>query len=108
MTFYSHEGLDALIMVNQNSEYRRDKYYYYTLYTIESFRFWDEHDYEYEIFWRENMTAVVSLLRVFCDRKRVKESPIKITAQIFQVKNSTMKLSGLNILLLKYAKKTLS
>ena len=54
------------------------------------------------------MTAVVILLRVFCDRKRVKESPIKITALIFQVKNSTMKLSGLNTLLLKNAKKTLS
>ena len=108
MTFYSHEGLDALIMFNQNSEYRRDKYYYYTLYTIESFRFWDEHDYEYEIFWRENMTAVVILLRVFCHRKRVKASPIKITALIFQVKNSTMKLSGLNTLSIRIREKTLS
>ena len=33
----------------------------------------------------------------FCDRERVKPSPMKITALIFQVKNSTMKLSRLNI-----------
>ena len=33
----------------------------------------------------------------FCNRERAKPSPIKITALIFQVKNSTVKLSGLNI-----------
>ena len=40
----------------------------------------------------------------FCHRERAKTSPIKITALIFQVKNSTMKLSGLNIFR-EYAKK---
>ena len=52
------------------------------------------------------MTAVVSLLRVFCDRKRVKGSPTEITAQIFQVKNSTKKLSGLNTLSIRIREKT--
>ena len=33
----------------------------------------------------------------FSHRKRDKTSPIKVTALIFQVKNSAMKLSGLNI-----------
>ena len=40
----------------------------------------------------------------FCNRERAKPSSIKITALIFQVKNSTMKLSGLNIFR-EYAKK---
>ena len=31
----------------------------------------------------------------FCNRERAKPSPIKITLLIFRVKNSTMKLSGL-------------
>ena len=34
-------------------------------------------------------------VKSFCNRERAK--PIKITALIFQVKNSTVKLSGLNI-----------
>ena len=68
------------------------------------------------------MVAVVILLRVlahdndvvagksyqvksFCDRERSELSPIKNNrAQFFQVKNSTMKLSGLNIFR-EYAKK---
>ena len=36
-------------------------------------------------------------VKSFCNRERAKPSPIKITALIFQVKNSTVKLSGLNI-----------
>ena len=57
-------------------------------------------------FWRENVIAVpvvvaetsYRILEVhsFCNRQRAKPSPIKITALIFQVKNSTGKLSGLN------------
>ena len=94
--------------------------------SIESFRFWDEDDYEYQIFsvlssafaWasvilagkrdslRHSTTSfsenvVVAgichqILEVwsFCDREGAKRSPVKITALIFQVQNSTMKLSG--------------
>ena len=84
---------------------------------IESFRFCNKDNYDYEIsqywvvlarepasFWRENVVAVVILLRVlarmswwqeqvqsFCDRERAKLSPIKIIALTFQVKNSKMK-----------------
>ena len=36
-------------------------------------------------------------VKSFCNRERAKPSPIKITALIFLVKNSTVKLSGLNI-----------
>ena len=43
----------------------------------------------------------------FCNRERAKHSPLKITAPIFQVENSTMKLSGLNIFR-QFAKKPLS
>ena len=34
----------------------------------------------------------------FCDRERAKLSPIKMTSLTFQMKNSTKKLSWLNIL----------
>ena len=43
---------------------------------------------------------------IVCNRERAKPSPIKITAPIFREKNSTMKLSGLNIFR-QYAKKLL-
>ena len=33
----------------------------------------------------------------FCYQERAKPSPVRITALIFQVKNTAMKLSGLNI-----------
>ena len=95
---------------------------------MESFRFGDEDDNEYEIFselsaltWTNailagNVIAVVILPRVlakcrsggnklsfflkfnhFATGKVLNLSPIKITALIFQLRNSTMKLSGLNI-----------
>ena len=34
---------------------------------------------------------------LFCDRERAKPSRMKVTAPIFRVKNSRMKLSGWNI-----------
>ena len=43
-------------------------------------------------------------VKSFCNRERAKPSPIKITALIFKVQNSTMKLSGLCIFR-QYAKK---
>ena len=54
---------------------------------IESFRFYDENDYEYEIFlvltravgslWRENVVAVVILLRVLARVSYWREQVIK-------------------------------
>ena len=45
----------------------------------------------------ETSYQIMEISSSFCDRERAKPSPIKITALIFPVKNSTMKLSRLNI-----------
>ena len=45
---------------------------------------------------REQVIKFLKFLKSFCDRERTKPSVIKITALIFQVKNSTIKLSGLS------------
>ena len=45
---------------------------------------------------REQVIKFLKFLKSFCDRERTKPSVKKITALIFQVKNSTIKLSGLS------------
>ena len=52
----------------------------------------------------ETSYQIIEVSSSFCDRGRAKPSAIKITALIFPVKNSTMKLSRLNIFR-EYAKK---
>ena len=52
----------------------------------------------------ERSYQIIEVSSSFCDRERAKPSPVKITALIFPVKNSTMKLSRLNIFR-EYAKK---
>ena len=92
---------------------------------VESFRFWDEYDYEYEIFSiLSNACARTSVILAgkrdssrhsttsfsrnkfnhFATVKGLNFSNKKITSLIFQVKNYTVKLSGLNISR-EYAKK---
>ena len=100
---------------------------------IESFRFWDENEifsvlstarawtnvilagesddrrdsttsFDENVVVAETSYQIIEVSSSFCDRERAKPSPIKITALIFLVKNSKMKLSRLNVFR-EYAKK---
>ena len=93
---------------------------------IESFRFWDENEifsvlstarawtnvilegksdsrrdsttsFDENVVVAETSYQIIEVSSSFCDRERAKPSPIKITALIFPVRNSTMNLSRLTI-----------
>ena len=93
---------------------------------IESFRFWDENEifsvlstarawtnvilagesdnrrdsttsFDENVVVAETSYQIIEVCSSFCDRERAKPFPIKITALIFPVRNSTMNLSRLTI-----------
>ena len=93
---------------------------------IESFRFWDENEifsvlstarawtnvilagesddrrdsttsFDENVVVAETSYQIIEVSSSFCDRERAKPFPIKITALIFPVRNSTMNLSRLTI-----------